>query len=243
MNFVVQAPGVDEAFENLSWYMRDLPWFKNLYGKVSQFIFPEHPAFRGAVAIIMDGKTADWENLKRVFTQEVYQPADYENSIKALSRYLPKLNNLAAQTQIPHDNWGFKLFDKCAIMPVLYGRGADYDWNVGHIHISMTKDGEIPFCKPGDDGAVIETIFHEFVHIGIEDIIVRRFGLTHEQKERVVENLCSFFIKDYRFEKVGERGKGVDSFMSRERIIHDLPAAIEEFSSSQNQKNSPLPTL
>jgi membrane-associated protease RseP (regulator of RpoE activity) len=68
------------------------------------------------------------------------------------------------------------------------------------------------------------------VHIGIHENIVKRFRLTHWEKERVVDLICSIkfgdILRGYRIQPRGERN--LDAFVN-EDSISNLPGAVEAY--------------
>jgi hypothetical protein len=68
------------------------------------------------------------------------------------------------------------------------------------------------------------------VHLGIEGPIVRRFGLTHPEKERLVDRICVVAFGDrmpgYETQPMGP--PTLDRFIDVGALDH-LPAAIERY--------------
>ncbi len=72
---------------------------------------------------------------------------------------------------------------------------------------------------------------HELVHIGIEEPIVKRFSLTHSEKERIVDKICMLKFKKempkYYIRKLWDIR--VDKFVTKETLDMDLVKAISGY--------------
>lgn len=74
------------------------------------------------------------------------------------------------------------------------------------------------------------TPVHEMVHFGIEESVVKRFKLTHWEKERLVDQICvqrfgSILLK-YLLQPRGD--KRIDPYIN-EDSLKNLPAAVAEY--------------
>lgn len=122
-------------------------------------------------------------------------------------------------------NWGFSLLPTYEIVLTLYGPGADYDAQNGIIQLQTTPDGD--FKRATNH----ELLFHEIVHIGVEEAIVEKYELSHWEKERLVDLICARYLNEllpeYQLQTRGDAR--IDAFVDEWSIVHDLPAAIERF--------------
>jgi hypothetical protein len=75
------------------------------------------------------------------------------------------------------------------------------------------------------------TAIHEIVHLGIEENIVRKYRLTHEEKERLVDLICEMrFKKLYPENDLQKRGDSrIDEFITLEALNNNLPLAVENY--------------
>jgi hypothetical protein len=76
-----------------------------------------------------------------------------------------------------------------------------------------------------------ETVVHEILHIGIEEQIVKQFGLTHWEKERVVDQLCMKgdfvpIMPNYKPQLEGD--VRIDPYVS-DNLLSSLPDSIQKF--------------
>jgi len=88
-----------------------------------------------------------------------------------------------------------------------------------------TAEGSFKRFNPTD------TVVHECVHIGIEKPIVKRFKLTHTEKERLVDLICKNLFRgiltEYKTQSIGDTK--IDLFVTSKEDIYDLPTRIGSF--------------
>ena len=107
-----------------------------------------------------------------------------------------------------------------------YGSGGNYDADDRAIMIRVASGGKFK----GTYRDPLETIVHEMMHLGIEEKIVKKFKLTHWEKERVVDQICQKEFKDifpaYKLQEYGDQGADLDLSLDD---LQDLPAAVSEY--------------
>ena len=122
------------------------------------------------------------------------------------------------------DNWGFKLFRRYEIVATVWGTEGAYEHEDGVILLRVNREGR----RTSAYGEPLEhTVVHEVVHIGIEEVIVRRYSLGHDMKEFLVDAICSIYLKELMPEyesQVDFRGMEVPKY---DVIKGDLPGFIE----------------
>lgn len=64
-------------------------------------------------------------------------------------------------------------------------------------------------------GTLFHTAIHEMVHLGIEESVVKRLGLTHPEKERLVDNLCNYVFDNEHFQQVGKQASYMDKYCAQ----------------------------
>lgn len=156
---------------------------------------------------------------------EIYDLSLYDRSLQNLKESEPLimqgLNKLAAL----NENWGFNFMEKYEIVLTLYGPGGDYNCKNGIIRLFATPNGE--FKRPTG----YEVLLHEIVHIGIEETIVKKYQLSHWEKERLVDLICSLYLNEvlpnYKTQRNGD--KRLDAFVDQYTIAFDLPSAMVKF--------------
>lgn len=74
------------------------------------------------------------------------------------------------------------------------------------------------------------TMVHEMIHLGVEDIIVQKYGLNHQEKEHLVDLICSLKFKqqmpDYRIQPMANTA--LKDFVNPQTLTN-LPRAIDAF--------------
>ncbi len=224
-NFIVHTPNEQEAFNELLGALKESFWYKNNGYKVP---FPSHPAFKALEEHPEKIETLDWEKYFKTFVTEVYKPLNCAPIQKLLTDQESILLSALEKMQHLQQQWGFKIFPLYTIILGLYGPGGQYYSNCGNIVINVTAEGypisQRPFC---------EIMIHEMVHIGIEDIIVQKFQLTHWEKEALVDVICSLYFNNllphYWIQPRGD--KRIKEHVTYENIHSDLPSSIKQYAS------------
>ena len=119
-------------------------------------------------------------------------------------------------------SWGAKLPDELTIL-CTYGSGASY---------SEIKGGKATITfrmsrYPDNKQVMLETMLHEFIHIMIEQPIIRKYDVPQDLKERIVD-IIGFEL----FDKVSVQERFANSFanayITPETIKTDLPGAVRK---------------
>lgn len=123
------------------------------------------------------------------------------------------------------DAWGFRTYEEYTVRLTKYGPGGSYDHKKGHIIIKVNEKGISSYRD------VTEMIIHEIIHIGIEEAIVKRYSLSHREKERIVDCFLEFhFYKAFKkYIKFNEKSMAIDSFLTGEDSWIHLPRQIERY--------------
>jgi len=94
----------------------------------------------------------------------------------------------------------------------------------------LSKDGKFKKSYPA------HTPVHEIIHIGIEENIVKRFKLTHEEKERLVDLIIlkkfGNLLQGYQSQKIGN--SKIDQYIANQ-ALDDLPLAIKSYVDKRHQ--------
>lgn len=206
----------DEAFDWLWQQLRDMPFFRQNHYDVA---LPSHPLFEKLAKDGLDG--ADREAAHRVFVDEVYDRAAFRKGLTEMSVIATKLDPELAAFGRWSKAWGFFRPSHYEVVLTLYGPGGSYDVEQGRVTVLTTPSGD--FRK-----RPLHNLVHEMVHIGIETPIVKRFGLSHPEKERLVDRICVVAFGDwlvgYRMQPMGP--PEMDAFID-EAALADLPAAVQ----------------
>lgn len=229
---LVYSQTPEEAFDNLLKILERMPFYKSSGYKVS---LPTNPAFQDLAEHPEKIKGLDYGKYFTIFTSEGYKLLSGAAIQEILDKNNDTLLTVLARFQILSKKYGFKTFSQYKIIPILYGPGGRYYEDSGVIQL-MVNDKGIPNSTRG----TLETIIHEMVHIGIEDIIVRTLQLTHWEKEGLVDLICSLYFKDflpiYKLQPSGD--KNIQAFITYDNICNDLPGAVKQFIEKYPRKKS-----
>ena len=215
----VRAQTEDEAYEYLMRVLEDMEFYRaNGY----DVALPDHQAF---------APETKPRGSAEVFASEVYEAAEFEKAIEILAAdsaiLLEALEWFAATTGIE----GFRPFDRYEVTLTLYGPGGSFDPENGGIVLFATPDGRFK----GGGGAV--TIIHEMMHLAVDEGLVRRFGLSHWGKERLVDLLVqrefSESLPDYKLQSRGE--KALDPYLAHMPLAR-IAEALERYQSDSRKR-------
>lgn len=155
-----------------------------------------------------------------------YKPVDYRAALAKVTEREPLINNLIQRVinQKSAWDWDFKINSTYPVTFTLYGSGGSYNPDEGSITLFTTPDGKF---KRYQDPA--NTIMHEFVHLGVEESIVRRYNLSHPLKEFVVDQIVHLLFEndlpEYRIQNMGTTV--LDDLITRHRDIKRLDAILK----------------
>lgn len=218
--FRPQTP--EEAFFFVEYLVNRLPWYKeNGYN----IILPVHPKLEFWYQNTQALSRNDKDELKQIFNAEIYDKRVFDLSLVKLNDAKSAVNAGLGKLSVLAKNWGFDLKEKYNIVLTLYGPGGNYNTSTSTATLLTTKKGE--FCRKG----VEEIVLHEIVHIGIEESIVKKYKLSHWEKERLVDLICyhclNEILPNYWMQQKGD--KRIDAFVDQHAITHDLPLTIARF--------------
>lgn len=216
---IVHAQTADEEFQYLMNVLGKMDFYNQHGYKIP---IPDHPFFLNISNNLDLLKSLDTEEARNIFTKEVYNPAFFENGLKTVNKNI-ELVEKAIKKMEKWKNWKFKLFPTYQVKLTAYGPGGSYDFNHGNIIMKTKESGEfgrVPY----------HTIIHEIIHIGIEESVVKKFELTHVEKEGLVDSICANYFDDilidYRVQNLGD--KKVFNLITKDNIM-ELPKIIEEY--------------
>ncbi|MBU0757087.1 MAG: hypothetical protein KKF44_03400 [Nanoarchaeota archaeon] len=214
-------------------------WHERYKTRIEQgydVIMPDHSDF--VKAFNQPYAASNWNSLKKLFIEEIYdadtdEHGHYKEGIAAINKQLEIVQKAIPILEEFRDNWGFHLPEEYTIIVSKYGVTGSYitDENKGIIRLI---NGEI------SDYRAKKSPLHELVHIGIENLLVLGFDLTHEEKEGVVDALCSYIFRErkvfprYMAEKYGDAE--IKKYITA-KTIDNIPAAVKEY-----REKNPLKT-
>ncbi|MFH1930222.1 MAG: PDZ domain-containing protein [Pseudomonadota bacterium] len=214
----IRSPEPQEEFGVIWHTLLTMPFYRKHGYNVA---LPDHKIFEELVKLPPNIRDAKKKETYELFSQHIYRKACYEEGLSSLDDTEKKTIAVFPRFEKLKKQWGFKVFHHYDVVLTLYGPGGHFNPRTGKVVLKTTADGSF---KRGDP---IHTIIHEMVHIGIHENIVKRFRLTHWEKERVVDLICSIkfgdILKNYTIQAGGERN--LDTFVSHDSLSN-LPAVI-----------------
>ena len=218
---IIKPQTVDGEFDYLWSLLQKMPFYiKNGYS----ISLPDNQNFQRLIDNPETLKTVNKDDSRQLFIKKVYDPLFFRLGLDVLNAERHKIEVVFPDFQKFNDQWGFKLFPQYQIHLTRYGPGGSYNSNTGVIIMMAKADGSFKRQNP------LHSIIHELIHIGIEDVIVKKYGLTHWEKERVVDKICvlrfGLILPGYELQKKGITA--IDTYVNNESI-NNLPAAIEKY--------------
>jgi hypothetical protein len=174
-------------------------------------------------------KLPDNDKLRTLFEKE-YSASFYQAGIKNLEAQRQAIYSIFPTLIDFHNRWNFQVFPEYSIQLTRFGPGGFCDAESAIIQLMTREDGTFKRPHPG------HTVIHEIVHIGVEKNIVRRFDLTHAEKEGLVDRICllSFpkVLLGYKVQDNADRN--IFNYITSESMLK-LPEAVEQFKANQQR--------
>lgn len=188
---------------------------------------PESWVMDALMVKALTGTLADRD--QEVFAKElkkVYRESDYRQGFNNLAMAMASVNIDMGVFKTYEALWGFKVFDAYQVCLTRFGPGGSYDHEKGKVIVKVNAKGLA--SKTCDFKSLL---VHEMVHIGLEEVIIKKFDLTHTVKERLVDHFLwahfSSALPAYSFQKRGD--PGLDPYLDHEDVWQRLPEYIEEY--------------
>lgn len=167
----------------------------------------------------------DYHKLKEAFEKEIYNPDKYKLGLIQLEETKDKVVKCFPIFLDYQDKWVFKIFPQYKVKLTLYGPGGSYNFSSGEIIMLTRENGGFIRGEPS------ETIAHEMIHIGIEEIIIKKYNLPHWVKERIVDKFVDYHFRSlfpsYRMQYKGDII--IDPFLNHQDSWERLPYYINEY--------------
>lgn len=217
----IRAATPNEEFSIILSTLRNRVFFRKHGYDVA---LPDNETFNQLPESSGDMSEVDKNKLFKLFDREIYDTSNYEKGLKRLRHAKEIVGNAFPIFDKFNKKWDFAVPKSYDVILTLYGPGGQYNPKTGKIFIKTTANGQFKRIDP------THTIIHEMVHIGIDKTIVKKFQLTHWEKERVVDLICAFAFSDildnYTIQSKGE--KRLDAFVNKDSIMN-LPLAIKSY--------------
>ena len=156
-----------------------------------------------------------------IFVNEIYNIADLKAQDENIHKAIPHFQKAIEKHIEPLLHaWNAKLPDTLTIL-CTYGDGAGYynEADDGIISLRLTK-------YKGNDYGIYLYLIHEFVHILIEQQIIKKYNVPQDLKERIVDIIClELFKKPVHDDFIN---LFVDKYITPEAIKTDLPGAVQK---------------
>lgn len=204
--------------------LHDLNFFKKNNYSVA---WPQHSVmkslFEKAEKNMLD--ESDFTQLSQTMRKDIFSPADYQIGTKKVEQ-AAHLVDSAIRIMDTFRGWGFRTFRSYPVLLTLYGPGGSYDDATGQIILFTTPEGRFKgYISPAN------TLIHEIFHIGIEEAVVKKYNLTHQQKERLVDLFVKTWfgevLPEYRLQSFGD--SRLDKWFSSRGDFINLPERIRQF--------------
>lgn len=221
---IFRVPTPDQEFGYLWSILKDTPFFKT---HNYNFVIPDHPDFQKLT------QSADFNNLdegkyRKLFEAEIYDEDFYKSGLTALEKERLIIESLFPRLAIFSKKWGCNVLPRYEVVLTRYGPGGRYNPDTGSIIALTNIDGSFRRARP------CLTVGHEIIEIGIHPL-VKKFRLTHEEKERVADHVCikgladilegyTFQTDDPNISPVGD--KRIDQFFTQESL-DNLPIILK----------------
>ncbi|MDR2337546.1 MAG: hypothetical protein LBE20_02725 [Deltaproteobacteria bacterium] len=204
LNIKYLIPDVEDAFWNLYWTIKSVAWCEvNNRFWMKEHLVKMHNSVIDKmlyeIELIDSGELSQAEFYNRYFADfkhTLYDLKIYQELAISVEWTFSYLQTIWEQVEALNAVWKFKLFNSYQVNIQPYSAGAGYRWDndIGIIAFGSNKAlvQDDPIFLPWQNGCIL----HEIIHLGIEELIVKRFDLQQEEKERLVENLCLFVAGD-----------------------------------------------
>ena len=202
--FTIHINTLEEEFYRVYDTIRDIPFFLENYGEIIARLPKDEngnePQFIQELKNLILNQKISFDQIdfaKFKDDMQNYYYFDVLNSLKNdIENDLEKYKNTINIYEIfktLNNNWDFKVFDNYKIVLTYYGCGGSYHYKTGEIIIRHKREVKKPYFY---------TIFHEAIHIGIEENIVRKYNLSQQQKEALVDAMCGKYLPNYMRQKM-----------------------------------------
>lgn len=234
--FSIHINTLEEEFYRVCDTIRDISFFLENYGEIIARL-PKNennnePEFIQEMKDIKLNQNRDFSEIEKekfIKDMENYYKLDILNSVKNdiendLEKYKKTINIYEIFKKL-NQNWGFKVFDNYKIVLTYYGCGGSYHCKTGEIIIRHKRVIRKPYFY---------TIFHEAIHIGIEENIVKKYNLSQQQKEALVDAMCSKYLPNYAeigLQDITQKNLGLYNFLMKnsDNMEKNLEKLVAEY--------------
>lgn len=231
-HFIVTTSNKEDDFMNLLNLLRRMPYFKKYGYKID---VPENKEFQELAEHPEKIDSIDKTKYYKIFIKDIYKEIPKTYMEKMLSDNSDNIDKIFAKLKKLKHNWNFKLFDMYEISLTKWSPGGSYNYHTGAIQIKVNDVG-IPTYSTD-----YQTLIHEIVHMGIEELIVKKYKLEHWEKEYLVDTICKVYLDKlmpgYQIQQSGKKYEKMRDFVNYGSIQKDLPNAIKQY--IKNKESTP----
>ncbi|MBF0299894.1 MAG: hypothetical protein HQK51_14305 [Oligoflexia bacterium] len=230
VQIVVRDYDKEESFQNLLWVLGRM----NFYLENKYVVpLPNNKSFKELAENpekINTINTIDKEMYYEIFLSEIYKPIPTDIVSKIINNKHDFYSSIFIELKKLNKNWNFKIFDVYNLILVLWSPGGSYHTGTGAILRRVDEEGrpDTTFRQDFNDGIV-----HEIIHIGIEEVIVRKYKLEHWEKEFLVDTICKLYLGNlmpqYHTQSQGKNYERMNEFVTYNTIQKNLPEAIQKY--------------
>lgn len=236
----VRAGTLEEEYNEACRVLKKMSWYKKQGYTVS---LPDEPYWKDlankSAALDSDNLDSpeakaifdqiDSEEMRQRFQQSEYQPSYFDPGLQAIEENRDLIERAIAKLPALKKRLGeFEILPEYEVVLTKYGPGGKYELT-GQISMMTRADGtfkrDMPYMTP----------VHEIVHIGIENGIVKKHGLTHWEKERLVDTICATHfteeLQGYKMQNIAgkEDAQNIAAYLSKKGGIDNLRDTIQQY--------------
>jgi hypothetical protein len=233
IKFNVEANSSKQETDLIWDKIKNIDFFKQHNYSVS---FPDHKIIPSLIDKSLDGKLHqnDYQNLSNLMKNEIYNELDYKHGINKINSDINEQMLNFNCFQKYNELWNFKVFSEYQILLTLYGPGGEYRPSSGTIIILTTADGKF---RRGLNS--LDTIIHEMVHIGLEEII-QQFSIPHKIKEQIVDLFVQFhfskLLPKYQIQNFGNNS--IEKYFKTQDDWNNIIEVLKSFRESERLKSA-----
>ena len=228
--YSVSIPTAQEEAEYFLYTLEQYKWYMD--SGYTHVTIPSHPVIDPLKTKILNSQmltSAEKAQVINSFKADLYNAADYQQAFPGIRRAAVIADRQIDGLRRYQTAWGFYIPAKYNIQLTVYGPGGSYNPATGTITMLITN-----IRNP------LHTILHETVHIGIEDRIIQRYGLsqTYWVKERLVDQFTKKQFSEVviNYQMQGFLAPAIDRMFENADVLDRLPQRIEEMIASVRQE-------
>lgn len=201
---IITAPSIEQEATSI-W--RTINYVDFLISQGYNYALPDHPSIQALVEKSQMGQfgNEDYPTIYSLLESGLYQESQYATALENVYAEEELIKELIQQVIRKKESWywDFKVYEEYNIVFTLYGSGGSYDPDNGTITLFTNPEGQFKRYK-----SPVNTIIHEFIHLGIEESIIQQYQLSHVYKENLVDQMVYLLFKkelpDYKIQPMGD---------------------------------------